>query len=168
MTSRRFRLAIRRSAGFLWLLAWAVVLYLVAAPWRHLGGLVDERLRWLEWFVLLAGLTVGFAIGRHAREFAGPGTGRTHVGVLRLLMYPMAGLTALGLITLTLLGMRDPVGVVVTAFLAYWAGLDLAFGAVPLMEGKQYRLSRPLDPEPPATKRDDDADGSWIPPWERI
>jgi hypothetical protein len=68
---------------------------------------------------------------------------------------------------LTALGRRDSVGVVVTAFLAYWAGLDLAFGAVPLMEGKPYRFLHPLDPESPPPL-DDDEDDSWVPPWDRI
>jgi hypothetical protein len=155
----------RRAAGFLWLLAWMVLLYAVAAPWRELGGIVDERLRWLEAFVLVAGLAIGFTAGRFGREVAGRGAGRAHVHLLRFLLYPFALLTVAALVTLTVLGERDPVGVVVTAFLAYWAGLDLAFGALPLMEGGAYGFLRPFDPAPsPETRRDTD---SWLPPWER-
>jgi hypothetical protein len=157
----------RRLAGFAWLLIWTAVLYAVAAPWRDLGGVVGERLRWLEWFVLITGLSVGFTAGRFGRDLAAPGTGRSHAGTLRFLLYPLAGLTAFGLIALTALDRRDPVGVVVTAFLAYWAGLDLAFGAVPLMEGKPYRFLGPLDPEPDPTDGADE-DDSWVPPWDRI
>ncbi len=156
----------RRIAGFAWLAAWAVVLWVVVSPWRELGGLVDERLRWLEWFVLLTTLPVGFTVGAFAREAARPGTGRTHVGLLRFLLYPVGALTASALIVLAVVGHRDIIGVVVTAFLAYWAGLDLAFGAVPLLHGRSYRLARPLDPEP-----DDDGDAGidpWAPPWERF
>jgi len=155
----------RRVAGFVWLLIWIFMLYLVAAPWRELGGIVDERLRWLEWFLLLVGLSVGFTVGRFGRDVAGPGTGRTHIHFLRFLLYPLALLTALALVALTLMDERDPIGVVVTAFLAYWAGMDLAFGAVPLMEGKSYRLTRPLDAEPEPTIRGEEA---WVPPWERF
>lgn len=152
----------RRAAGALWLLAWAVVLIAVAAPWRHLGGLVDERLRWLEAFVLLSGVTLGFTLGRCGREVILDGGGKTHARLLRFLLYPPALLATLGLLVLTALGERGPVGVVVTALLSYWAGLDLAFGAVPLMEGKSYRFTRPLDPERAACGA-----RPWVPPWEQ-
>jgi hypothetical protein len=137
----------RRAVGVLWLALWIAVLYAVAAPWRALGGVVDERLRWLEWFVLVCGLPIGFTVGRFGRDLAQRGLGRSHLELLRCLLYPLALLTAAALVVLTLIGRRDPVGVVVTALLAYWAGMDLAFGAVPLMEGRSYRLTRPLDPE---------------------
>ncbi|MBZ5640710.1 MAG: hypothetical protein LAO51_18380 [Acidobacteriia bacterium] len=157
----------RRLAGALWLLLWILVLYAVAAPWRSLGGLVDERLRWLEYVVLLAGLCLGFTIGRFGRDAASTVPGRTHARFLRFLLYPPAAMTAAGLVVLTALGERGPVGVVVTAFLAYWAGLDLAFGALPMMEGRSYRFDRPLDPEPAALRRDG-RDRGWVPPWERF
>ena len=156
----------RRITGYVWLMAWMIVLYLVAAPWRRLGGLVDERLRWLEWFVLLSGLALGFTLGRFGREAVAAGTGRTHACFLRFLLYPPALITAGTLIVLTLLDERGPIGVVVTALLAYWAGLDLAFGALPLMEGKDYAFERPLQPE----VRDPKTPGGgmeWLPPWDR-
>jgi len=157
----------RRLAGFGWLACWIVLLYLVAAPWRELGGIVDERLRWLEYVVLLSALSIGFAIGRAGREAALAGPGRTHARFVRFLLYPPAVLTALSLIALTSIGARGAIGVVVTAFLAYWAGLDLAFGAVPLMEGRSYRFERPLDPEPASLRRLAEPDDRWTPPWER-
>lgn len=157
----------RKLAGTVWLAIWIVVLYAVAAPWRSLGGLVDERLRWLEYFVLLAGLSIGFTIGRFGRDAAEAYPSRTHARFVRFLLYPPAALTAAGLVVLTAVGERGPAGVAVTAFLAYWAGLDLAFGAVPLMEGKSYRFERPLDLEPLADLRRDRED-SWVPPWERF
>jgi hypothetical protein len=137
----------RRAAGTLWLAAWCGVLWAVAAPWRNLGGLESERLRWLEWCVLTVGLALGFTMGRLARDWAVAGAGRTHARALRVALYPPAIVAAAALVVLSVTGERGPVGVVATAFLSYWAGLDVAFGAVPLMEGKPYAFARPLDPE---------------------
>lgn len=156
----------------LWLTIWMAVLYAVAAPWRQFGGIVDERLRWLEGFVLVVGLSLGFVMGRFGRDVAGPGSGRAHIDVLRCLLYPLSLLTAAALIVLTALGRRDPVGVVVTAFLACWAGMDIAFGAVPLMEGRPHGMLRPVDPdpdhEPDANRARRPGEAGWIPPWERL
>ena len=137
----------RWLAGSLWILLWTGVLWLVAAPWRDLGGVVDEWLRWMEAVVLLSGLILGFTLGRYARDYVLEGWGRTWARCLRWLLYPAAFLAAFGLVVLTALGERGPVGVIVSALLAYWAGLDLAFGAVPLMEGKSFRWNAPLDRE---------------------
>jgi hypothetical protein len=85
--------------------------------------------------------------------------------LLRWALVPPAALTALSIAGLTALGARGPAGVVVTALLAYWAGLDLAFGALPLMEGRSCRLDPSLDASldrGPARR-----DGkTWLPPWE--
>jgi len=153
---------LRKSAGWLWLSTWITLLYAVAAPWRDLGGVEDERLRWLEAAVLLTGLILGFALGSVGRRSVLAIRGHTYARLLRWALIPPAALTALALTGLTALGARGPAGVVVTALLAYWAGLDLAFGAVPLMEGRSCRLDRPLDPEPAPARRED----AWIPPWE--
>jgi hypothetical protein len=112
-----------------------------------LGGLESERLRWLEWWVLSAGVALGFTMGRLARDWVVAGVGRTHARALRVALYPPAIVAATALVALSAVGERGPVGVVATAFLAYWAGLDVAFGAVPLMEGKSYAFARPLDPD---------------------
>ena len=154
----RSRLAIRRVAGAAWLAAWCVVLWTVAAPWRNLGGLESERLRWLEWWVLSAGIALGFTMGRGARDWAKSGVGRTHALALRVALYPPGLVAALALVALSWVGERGPVGVVATAFLSYWAGFDVAFGAVPLMEGQDYAFNRALDPD----------DGEERRTWDRL
>ena len=168
MRARRVRGFLRRAAGFVWLVTRMAVLYVAAAPWRQLGGIVDERLRWLEWFVLVVGLSVGFVMGRFARDVAGPGSGRAHIDVLRCLVYPIAILTAVALVALTVLERRDPVGVVVTAFLAYWAGMDIALGAVPLMDGQPHGMLRPVDPDRDPERLRSRGEQGWEPPWERL
>lgn len=137
----------RVIAGYLWALAWITTLYAVAAPWRRLGGLESETLRWLEWTVLELGLILGFTVGRFARDRM-EARAATHVGVARVLLYPPAAVAAVALVALRVAGERGPVGVVTTVFLAYWAGLDLAVGAVPLMEGRSYAFARPPDDAP--------------------
>jgi hypothetical protein len=151
----QWRPAMRRVAGAGWLAAWCGVLWAVAAPWRNLGGLESERLRWLEWWSLCAGLVLGFTMGAGAREWAQNGVGRTHALALRLALYPPGLVAAIALVALSSVGERGPVGVVATAFLAYWGGFDAAFGAVPLMEGRPYAFARPLDPD------DGDERRSW-------
>jgi len=147
-TSRtRFTGFRRRLTGVLWLAAWCGVLWAIAAPWRQLGGLESERLRWLEWWSLSTGVALGFTMGRVARERAEAVAGRTHAQALRFALYPPAIVAAGALVALSAYGERGPVGVVATAFLSYWAGLDVAFGAVPLMEGRSYAFARPLDPD---------------------
>ena len=153
---------VRKVAGWTWLSAWIALLYVVAAPWRDLGGVEDERLRWLEAAVLLTGLCLGFTLGTLGRRAVLAMRGHTYARLLRWALVPPAALTALSIAGLTALQARGPAGVVVTALLAYWAGLDLAFGAVPLMEGRSCRLDAPLDPEPERARRQD----TWIPPWE--
>lgn len=137
----------RRAAGAAWLSGWCAALWCVAAPWRQLGGLESELLRWLEWWSLLAGVTLGFTLGRSVRDWASSGNGRSHARALRLVFYPPALVTVVALGILSLRDARGPVGVVATAFLAYWAGLDVAVGAVPLLDGKDYAFDRPLRPD---------------------
>lgn len=166
--SSRARRFVRRAAGHLWLAAWIAVLWAVAAPWRDLGGLESEFLRWLEGAGLATGAILGFTIGRFARDAALGHPVRTHASLLRVVFYPLAGITAAALVALSWAGERGPVGVVASAFLAYWAGLDLAMGAVPLMEGRTYSFTRPLprEAEPPAGARP--PGDAWTPPWERL
>jgi len=144
------RHALRRVAGWAWLTAWCGVLWAVAAPWRNLGGLESERLRWLEWWVLCSGIALGFTLGRGARDWARSGVGRTHARALRVALYPPGIVAAIALVCV---GERGPVGVVATAFLSYWAGFDVAIGAVPLMEGASYAFARPLDPDDAEVRR---------------
>lgn len=163
MRTRIERGALRRVAGAVWLTGWILVLWAVAAPWRGLGGEETELLRWLEAAVLGTGLVAGFLIGTFARDAALSDPRRTHARLLRIVLYPPAILTAGSLIALAFVGKRGPAAVVATAFLAYWAGLDLAFGAVPLLDGRSYRFDRPLEGEESAP----DDEERWVPPWER-
>lgn len=142
----RFRALTRRVAGWGWIAAWAAALRLVASPWRDLGGLVDERLRWLERVVLGAGLMLGWLAGTLGRRAARPGTGRSHATLLRRLLLPVGALAAAGMLALRLADKPDPIGVVFTAFLAFWAGTDVAFGAWPLVTDRSYGFSTPIEP----------------------
>ncbi len=157
----------RWLAGAAWLAGWTFVLWIVAAPWRSLGGLVDERLRWLEYVGLFSALSVGLTVGGLGRDAAEGNPGWTHARFLRRALYPAGATTAVALAVLQVLGLRDAAGVAVTALLAYWAGLDLSFGALPLMAGRSYRFDRPLDP-PTLDARPRGRETSWIPPWERF
>ncbi len=162
---RRLPHAGRRAAGYGWLAAWTLVLYAVAAPWRRLGGLESELLRWLEWVALSGGVLAGLAIGRFARAAAEASGRPTHANLVRAVLYPPALLTAAALVAWSFAGERGPVGVAFTAFLAYWAGLDVAFGALPLMEGKPWAWERPVPTDDGA--RPARVGAMWTPPWER-
>jgi hypothetical protein len=139
---------IGRLTGALWASAWFSVLWLVTSPWQDLGGLVSERLRWLEWFILGMGLIIGHGVGGFGREACHRESGRCHAGLLRYLLYPVGLSAALVLVTLKIAGKPDWVGIVLTGLLAYWAGLDLAFGALPLLAGKVYQFNKSLDLDP--------------------
>ena len=152
---------VRRLAGAAWLAAWCGTLWCVASPWRELGGLESEFLRWLEWWALLGGLSIGFAVGRGVRDLASTPEGRTHARALRLVLYPPAMLTAAALVALSSRGARGAVGVVATAFLSYWAGLDVAVGAIPLMDGKDYAFDRRLAPNEEAAPADPREGETW-------
>lgn len=152
--------AVRRVLGVCWLVAWCTALYGAAAPWRALGGAADERARWTAWAASLAAAVAGFAVGSLARHI-GVETGRvTHRGMLRALVLPGGATAAVACAALAVAGMEDGVRVVVQAGLAAWAGLDLAYGAVPLMDGEPYAFARPLPPPPPDWPTDDAA------PWD--
>lgn len=139
------RSAVRRAAGAAWVAAWCGVLWAVASPWRNLGGLESERLRWLEWWALCSGIALGYTMGCGARDWARSGEGRTYARAMRVALYPPGLVAAIALVALAWVGERGPIGVVATAFLSYWAGFDVAACAVPLMEGGSYRLERRLD-----------------------
>lgn len=145
---------LRVVAGHAWLFVWILVLWAVASPWRDLGGIESEFLRWLEAAVLGVGVTAGFLLGRVVRE-------RVHVApAIRLALYPPAALTAVTLVALSLRGERGPIGVVTTAWLAYGAGFDLAFGAADLMEGKPGPFARRTFNVAPDTGSEPSAEGA--------
>ncbi len=127
--------ATRRLAGWAWLIAWCVSLHTIHSPWRELGGLVSERMRWSERFLLPMGFVVGCYAGSIARRYA--------------VLLPVAALAAVVLVALRLLGPPDPIGVVFNAFAAYWAGVDIAGGAYPMMMGERNREASEADRPPP-------------------
>jgi len=135
----------RKLAGHVRLAAWVAAIYCVAAPWRWLGGIVDERVRWLEWAVIALGLPIAVALGKTVREAAERDPERNHPRGLRLLFYPPASVTAAGLVFLAFTGRSDFVGVLTTAFLVWWAGVDVGFRVVALMEGRPSRPERAAD-----------------------
>ena len=142
-----FEAGVRRLSGWVWVAAWVGVLYAVVEPWRHLGGLVHERLRWVEWFVLAIGLLLGLTVGGFGRDASRPGLGRSHARLLRVLWTPPSAVVVITLGILAWHGERDLIGVVVTAWLAYWAGLDLGFGALPLVQGRSYSFRGSIEPD---------------------
>lgn len=147
---------LRRLAGWLWILSWAVVLWLLVSPWRELGGMVSERWRWLEWLALGWGPVLGCHVAGMGRLAAKPGTGLSHARLLRRLLVAPAALIAATLLVLRCLRHEEAIGVLVTGFLAYWAGLDLALGGWPLARGEPYSFRGPLPPPRGAAGDDDD------------
>jgi hypothetical protein len=122
--------------GASWIVVWVIVLRCLHLPWEHLGGIVSERQRWLERFVLGAGLLVGSFVGGFVRDKAITGL-RSHADALRLFWMPPAGLVAAAMIAVT--DWRWKLMLVV-AVASYSAGLDLAVGAWPLLDGRDYRF----------------------------
>jgi hypothetical protein len=129
----------RRATGWVWFLFWVIVLVQVTLPWRDLGGVVEERLRWLHRFVLCTGFGAGEMLGRHARwQFTGR-SGRYRRWLTRLLWHTPALAVASCLLVLHFQGGRmGEIGVTLTGFLSYWAGLDAGRAAFPLMHGRPY------------------------------
>ncbi len=130
-----------RAAGWIWLLAWSSVLYLVASPWKDLGGIVDERLRWFHRFSLCMGLAAGAIAGRHGRE-VGEGRGPGYRWRwYRLWWYPLAFCTAILMVILAVFPPREgEIGILLTAFLASWAGIDFGWSIYPMLHGRSPDL----------------------------
>ena len=129
------------------------MLWATVAPWRDLGGLVDERLRWLAAALVCTGLPIGLTIGGIARDAAERDGRRTHARLARAILYPVLVSGAAVGVALRVAGAPDGASAAVAGVLAYWAGLDLAFAAFPLMAGKPYRFVRALDALPVARER---------------
>jgi hypothetical protein len=136
--------ALLRVAGWCRLSLWVVLLWAVSAPWQDLGGLVHERLRWLQSVALYAVAPAGFTVGQLARDVALSSPRWTHARLLRYVGYPPLAATALVMGALELLDRPDAAGVVLTGTLAYLAGLDTALAAWPLARGQDYGFARPL------------------------
>jgi hypothetical protein len=114
----------RRLAVLLWLAAWGALLWLVHRPWTSLGGLVGERLRWLERFVLAAGVLVGSGLGEIVCGSRVSLASRLRR--VRWLLYAAGVATAAGMVVLRRTGRDDPIGVLASAFVAFLAGAGSA------------------------------------------
>lgn len=137
---------LRRAVGWAWLGAWCLVLHLVASPWKDLGGIVDERLRWFHRFTLLMGVASGIVAGMHVRETAEHRTPSHRRRWYRIAWYVLAGSAAVLMICLAVSSHREgEIGIVFTGFLAAWAGLDGGHAIYPLLHGRS-----PDDPAGPA------------------
>lgn len=122
----------RTLRGMAWCASWTVVLWGIDRPWRHLGGIVHERLRWLETVVLFMGLLAGHTVGSLLR----PRASRlrwSHLRALRPTLYPVLGAAVVGTTTLDAAGEPELQLIVFTGLLAYWAGLDAGLAALPLL-----------------------------------
>lgn len=109
MLQRIRSLGLRRLCAVGWLLVWATLLWIVAHPWGALGGVVSERLRWLERFVLGAGLALGWTLGQPAKA----------PRPARVLLYPPALACVAGLVLLRLHGPEEAIGIVVVGWLSF-------------------------------------------------
>jgi hypothetical protein len=69
--------------------------------------------------------------------------------LLRATVFPAAGLAAAAMLVLRVEGNPDPIGVVLTALLAVWAGVDLGYGVLPLLDDREWSLlgAIPLEDE---------------------
>jgi hypothetical protein len=132
---------VRQIAGWSWLLLWAAALELVHRPWHELGGLLSERMRWLERFTLGAAFLVGCFVGSFVRDSASSVRCRPHVDSLRFVWMPPGILVAVAMAASWHLGRWPWTLLLLVAFAAYWAGLDAAIGAWPLARGRHYSLA---------------------------
>jgi len=145
VTRRIPRVWYRRPIGWLWFAAWAVILNVAHRPWHELGGLLSERMRWLERFVIGAAFMIGCYVGSYARDAAQSSTGRTHFSLLRYIWTPPAALAAAAMLVFELRGDWPRILLVLAGFLAYWAGLDASLGAWPLVGGRHYSFRGPIE-----------------------
>jgi len=143
----RLRRGLLRVLGGLWILAWFSVLLVASHPLQQLGGIVSERVRWLQYCVMGCAVIAGCLVGTFGRDAAHPGSGRTHLRLLRPLLGIPAGVTCAVLIVARIFGADGAIHVVFCGLLSYWAGLDLGFGAGPLVEGRDYSPNRPIQDE---------------------
>lgn len=145
---------VRRSIGWIWLALWAAVIDLLHRPWHELGGLLSERMRWLERFVLGAAFLVGCFVGSFVRDAAQTARWRPHLDSLRFVWIPPASLVAVTLGVLHGLDLWPWTLLVLVSFAAYWAGLDASVGAWPMARGRHYCPTGPIEADPhraPAT-----------------
>jgi hypothetical protein len=138
---------LRWSVGILWLVMWGGLIWSAHRPWEGLGGLVGERLRWLERFVLAAGwivgAIVGATLGEIVRETRTAGIRRPSREV-RWLLYPAGLVAALSMAALRFGGQDDSIGIVLVGSLTYCAGaLSVYFGVGSYCRGEIQRCDEP-------------------------
>jgi len=138
----------RRLVGTLWFASWLIVLRAVHRPWEELGGVIPERARWLERLVLGAAFVAGCLVGTVVREKAQGPLVQSHARALRYVWIPPGALAA-GVMLFT--GDWQRQLLVLVGALAYWAGLDIAVGAWPLLSGRHYAFRTRIERDP--TKR---------------
>jgi len=110
---------------------WAAILQAADRPWRELGGLLSERMRWLERIVLGGALVAGWVAGLPPPDDA-PRQPRSML-LRRIPWLAPGAVVALALVVLEICGLWKWVLLLFAGWLAYWAGLDLAGGAWPLL-----------------------------------
>jgi len=142
--------------GWIWVGGWLALLAAVHAPWSDLGGIASERLRWTERATLGGCAILGLLAGASGRDLACRPGGPSHAAQVRWLWAPAAALTAALVVGAEVAGAWAVSLVALIGFLAYWAGLDIAFGAWPLASGEPYAFFRPIPVEPHEPDPDDD------------
>jgi hypothetical protein len=139
----------RTIVGCVWLIGWAVLLGVAHRPWHELGGLISERMRWLERLVLGAGFVVGCFVGSWVRDSGRRVTGRPYAAWLCYVWVSPAALAATGMIVMSPIDWRWTL-LILVALLSYSAGLDSTVGAWPLVTGRPYHFLRRISADDPA------------------
>jgi hypothetical protein len=132
------------SIGLVWALA---------RPWQDLGGLVSERLRWLENWVTLTGAVVGFTLARAAEELGSPDRPARVGRLLSALLYPVALAATGSLLVLEVRGAEEAASIVTSALVSYGAGVVHALVGLPLLQGRRPGTSAADSTEPPRDLR---------------
>ena len=134
----------RRLLGWATVAVWAALLLALHAPWRALGGIAGERLRWLERWALAGGVIVGAWAGAELRSRGGR-------LVRPALLAPVAA-AALAALGLELAGAGLGALVAASAATAYVAGFDVGYRIWPVslarpVESEESERGEELDPD---------------------
>ena len=147
--------ALRSTGGALWLAFWALVLHGIDRPWRELGGLLSERMRWTERFVLGAALIAGCLAGSVVRDATrDAGRSATARQLLRRAWLLPSASVAVVLVWLELRAAWPSILLVLAGWLGYWSGLDAACWAWPLLRPERVEDLEDLEDLEEAKKDD--------------
>ena len=135
-----------RLVGWSWLALWTVLLVVWDAPWQRLGGVLAEPARWGVRVVLFGATLSGFMVAAWARDVLGVRRRRSYLDVLRVVLLPVAAVLAAVLVYARVVGAWPLSALAGTGLFGYWAGLDIALAAWPLMHGARFRPHRPIEP----------------------